>query len=538
MPLARKNSVCIIIAIITIILIGSINPVRAEDKYPLENGEKLIEETVIDQSSVEIYTQLDENYYIKRLQRNEGQWITERTELICPNGTGLKVNGTVTKGDRKLAAALEGKLESYGMDTASLPLVVDHSSSVYLPPIGTQNENSCVGWSAGYYLRTYQQGRDIGWKVKDSGNAISSHVFSPTFIYNQIRQGGAGVDGGAFMDDAGDLLKTVGAATLESFPYIPKDIYTLPDSSVILSAYPHRISQWMLLFSKMDSKEYIIQKTKEYLNTGDLVAVGSKVGLKFQNPYMDDNGTSIITRENYPPYMHAYVIVGYDDTLVTPDGIGAFKLVNSWGENWGNGGFSYISYEGFSLNVLEGYVFTDLVNAVAQELSVDINDNTIFNINFAGEGRFDYKILDSENQTVYQENNLHGQQGLNTIVWGGSGTSGNRVSDGSYTFEITPYKGNAPKAPRSMEFCRASRVAAATASTYSYEGVIQYVNIPVTFKAAGSASVKIEYGGDTFELVSDDPVVAGESKVYTIYTKDFDFNNIDLSHTKIIIDVI
>lgn len=451
-----------------------------------------------------------------------------------PRWTGLLIDEIDRKGDRKLAAVLEDELRSYGLEASSLPSVLDYSHSEFLPPVGEQNENSCVAWSSGYYLRTFQQGNDIGWLVMESGNGNISRIFSPSFIYNQIRQG---IDGGAYIDDAGELLKNIGAATLEDFPYVPGDIYTMPGDSVIQSAYPHRIREWRLLYSDIDYDSYIIQKTKEYLNTGDLVVAGNRIGLKFQYPYMDDEGNCIITREYNPPYMHAFVIVGYDDTLVTPNGIGAFKLVNSWGTSWGNDGFSYISYEAFAASALEGYVFTDLVNRESQELAVDINDSVIFNMDFSGTGRFDIKIKSITNKLIYEENSLQGVSGLNSLVWKGRDMEGNSVSDGAYRLNIIPYKGNIPKTAFIRNFNKAAKVQSASACAYRYDNVIQYVDIPINFKAEGILSIKVEYNCTVHELISNKAVEAGEFNTYTIYKKDFDFNNIDLNQVKIIIEV-
>ena len=41
---------------------------------------------------------------------------------------------------------------------------------------------------------------------------------------------------------------------------------------------------------------------------------------------------------------HAVTIIGYNDTLTTHDGPGAFKMINSWGTGWGQSGFWWMSY--------------------------------------------------------------------------------------------------------------------------------------------------------------------------------------------------
>ncbi|NPA76918.1 MAG: peptidase C1, partial [Candidatus Diapherotrites archaeon] len=46
----------------------------------------------------------------------------------------------------------------------------------------------------------------------------------------------------------------------------------------------------------------------------------------------------------YAPGGHAVTIIGYNDTMKTPDGKGALVMVNSWGTDWGYHGYWYFSY--------------------------------------------------------------------------------------------------------------------------------------------------------------------------------------------------
>ncbi|HEX05458.1 MAG TPA: hypothetical protein ENH10_09970, partial [Bacteroidetes bacterium] len=53
---------------------------------------------------------------------------------------------------------------------------------------------------------------------------------------------------------------------------------------------------------------------------------------------------------------HAVTVIGYDDARVTADGVGAFKMVNSWGTGWGQSGFWWMSYEAMmSTQISWGY---------------------------------------------------------------------------------------------------------------------------------------------------------------------------------------
>jgi len=619
MSFLRKSTLLIFVVSIFYIFMIYLSTAYADNIYPLEAGEILLEERVIDESCVEIFTELDNDFYFKKLERTEDTWIIKSTEIIYPKWTGLDIAEVTDVGDRELASALERELKGYGMDLTSLPQVVDHSNSEYLPPIGTQYEDSCVGWSTGYYLRTYQQAKDIGWKVKDSEDGIDSHIFSPTFIYNQINNG---IDGGAYIEDAGDLLVNIGAATLEAFPYIPGDYYTTPSQEVIDSAAPHKIRNWRILYTEYDSHEYIIQKTREYLNTGDLIVSGSRIGFKFQYPYIDGQGNSIITTENYPSYKHAYVIVGYDDTLVTFDGVGAFKILNSWGKEWGNEGFSYISYEAYAANVIEGFVFTDLPNgemvddikevnyeiisptqvritwesatnaegykifdenlnemtSIANpgftivlnepsevkryvqafnsistsnvfpitfdtrdlakiDLDIDISSIVTFNLNFSGNGRYDIQIKDDIDTLIFEDNNLQGKHGSNLLIWDGKDMEGNSAADGEYKLSIIPYKNGTAKDAFILNFTKSSKVENASSAAYAYDNIIQYVEIPIAFKSDGILNISITYNDITRNVIIDQAVNAGETKVYKINKRTFDFNNKNLDKIKLEIDI-
>lgn len=510
------------------------NYIYADNSYPLDNGEKLIEEQAIDNSHVEIFTQINDQFYKKKLERINGHWAALSTQEINTKWTGLKIEQSNKQGDRKLSKALQKELVDSGFGITSLPKTVDYSNSEFLPPVGLQHENSCVGWSTGYYLRTYQQAKDIGWPVMEKNKTVKSHIFSPTFIYNQINNG---EDDGAYIEDAAKILKDVGAASLEDFPYVPGDYSTIPPETVVKSAYSNRIREWRLLFTENDTDDYIIQQTKEYLNTGDLVVVGSKIGLKFQNPCTNQDGESIITTDNYCFLKHAYTIVGYDDTLVTPEGVGAFKLVNSWGTDWGNKGFSYISYKAFAANVIEGCVLTDLENCIRKDVKVDVNDVVTFNMGFSGSGNYDIKIKNANDNVIYEKSNLQGEAGLNTFAWIGSDNTGKKADDGLYKLNIISYEDQNPKPPFEYSFNKVGKVERSSGSAYVYEDSIQYIEIPIVFKLSGILNIKVNDKNNIKNLITNQVVNAGESKIYRISKKDYDINNKDLDKISILIDV-
>ena len=72
----------------------------------------------------------------------------------------------------------------------------------------------------------------------------------------------------------------------------------------------------------------------------------------FFDSWYDVGGEFILDGPQYVDWKdlqssHSITVVGYNDTIKTKYGIGAFKLLNSWGQEWGNNGFGYIAYDWF-----------------------------------------------------------------------------------------------------------------------------------------------------------------------------------------------
>lgn len=534
MRLNRKVLVLVIISTV-LMFFGGFNILFAEENYPLTGGETVLEKRELADGRLEIFTQLAGEYFKKTLLKEYSDWKLINTEKILLKKTGLIFKNTPPK-DPQLSKALEERLLFKGYAADNLPAALDYANSPYLPPVGEQFEYSCVGWSTGYYLRTYQQAREIGWEVKNSsGLRNDTHVFSPSFIYNQINNG---ADRGASLEDAGDLLQSIGAATLADFPYVPGDYYTQPGSAVKQKAAPHRIKSWSTLFSSdKDGPDYIIQKTKEYLNTGDLVVAGGWFGLNFSLPLENPDGTSMIITDQSPIFGHAFVVVGYDDNMITPEGKGAFKIINSWGKDWGDRGLSYITYQAFTANVDEGCVFTDLLNPPdkIEDLPISIKNEVNFNINFGGSGLYKIEILDGNKHLVNRKSNLQANNGLAQIKWEGDDLAGIPVQDGDYWLNIITYNNGVPQKPYVYDFLKQSKVRSASAQVYSICDVIQKVVVKMVPQTVGRAAVRVNNAGNVNTVADGLLLKAAEPFEFVINRDMFDFRQVDLN--KIFIEV-
>jgi hypothetical protein len=238
--------------------------------------------------------------------------------------------------------------------TTEVPSAIDLASE--MPPVGDQgNQNSCVAWAVGYYDKTHIEyiERTLGWQVPwDLDDP--EHQISPSFIYNQIN---AGRDGGAYMNDAQILLCQQGACMMSDFAYDENDYTTWPTESAYENAIPYRgYDGWAVNVIE----EPGINQVKWVLAAHHTCVLGINVYANFDNIEKYDTVYTVRDRTGKSRGGHAVCIVGYDDNKQTADGPGAFRLVNSWGTDWGNGGYFWMSYhavKNIKANLSQGFVY-------------------------------------------------------------------------------------------------------------------------------------------------------------------------------------
>ena len=232
-------------------------------------------------------------------------------------------------------------------DPVSLPSSVDLSVDAPVP--GDQGlQGSCVGWAVAYVVKTYQERIERGWPLTDN-----RHVMSPAYVYNQIKVPG----GGAYFVDAFVLLIDQGVSSWAQMPYDPLDDRTQPSNRARTEAANYKIADWGTV--QRTTHAVFVREIKRHLVAGDPVVIGIPTYPDFEylsesNPvYDDDAGAS----RGY----HAVVIVGYDDRR------SAFRVANSWGTEWGIGGYGWIDYDASESLIRSAYVTKDVVASPTNE---------------------------------------------------------------------------------------------------------------------------------------------------------------------------
>lgn len=226
-----------------------------------------------------------------------------------------------------------------------------------MPPIGNQGrEGSCVAWALGYGIMSYEikKRSGLGYYYLGTKDLNALQIASPEYLFNRVNVNNGDCSNGSLFvgtpstRGALDFLRYEGVAPLVMAPYSDKngcgtvDNHKMPVNPL---AAQNRIDQYALV------EDLSEQNIKTLLNKGLPILIGANLTDAFmqgRRGYVWNGGAG---KTNGQHANHAMVIMGYDDSKR------AFKLQNSWGTNWGDDGYGWISYDHVSSGaVFEAYV--------------------------------------------------------------------------------------------------------------------------------------------------------------------------------------
>jgi len=206
-------------------------------------------------------------------------------------------------------------------DEPTLPTSVDLSDDYPLP--GNQGRlNSCVGWSLGYAIKTYQERVEHGWSLE-----APEHQFSPAYIYNQLNNG---VDNGIIFTRGLDFIVNEGVASLALMPYDDQDFLTQPSFAARQEAPRYRAKQWRAANGLLEIKAALANRLAVFMV---IQLMDDIYGLRGPDSVYNTFGGAFHVA-------HGVAAVGYDDNRYG----GAFKIMTSWGQDFGDGGFFWMPY--------------------------------------------------------------------------------------------------------------------------------------------------------------------------------------------------
>jgi hypothetical protein len=198
--------------------------------------------------------------------------------------------------------------------------------------------SSCVGWATGYAALSIQYAFQKGWK--NLPDSINRNAFSALFIYNQIKINECG--SGSYISEGLKFLAEKGDLRSSDFDLDVANCNVLPNTVQKETALRHRVKEVTTLFGDMAEAYVKIYKTKLSLAQNKPVVIGMEIRANFQSLTGQDTYWFPDAGNTQSLGGHAMCVVGFDE------GKGAFEVMNSWGEYWGQGGFIWIKYDDFA----------------------------------------------------------------------------------------------------------------------------------------------------------------------------------------------
>ncbi len=214
----------------------------------------------------------------------------------------------------------------------------------YAPARSDQGQQgSCVAWSCAYAAQTILTAAATG----ENPNNI---VFSPSYLYNQIKLEGCQ---GSYLQKAMEAMRSNGGVPLKQFPYEESNCNRMPTSSDVSVGRQNTIHGFSRLTQGDNINKISIRAIKEHLAKDAPVAIGMMVGNSFMSDMMGQDLWQPSGMDGAKVGMggHAMCVIGYDDQKYG----GAFQIMNSWGQQWGNNGVAWVRYGDFQNYVVEAY---------------------------------------------------------------------------------------------------------------------------------------------------------------------------------------
>jgi len=220
------------------------------------------------------------------------------------------------------------------LGSGQLPGSVDLSP--YFPPIGDQGSyGTCVAWATGYNHKSFLE----AWDDNHRTTFNSNQMFSPKYLFWSIPSSQKGADcNGTGFEPAYDVMIANGIANMSTTPYTNLgDCSSSPSNTENTNAANYKIESYRQVNVE-------IETLKQYLAQHRALSFGAKLGENF----MAWNSSDVLyddtdTYHGQHAY-HAMTLCGYDDSKGNN---GAFRVVNTWGTGWGDGGYIWVDYNFF-----------------------------------------------------------------------------------------------------------------------------------------------------------------------------------------------
>jgi C1A family cysteine protease len=206
----------------------------------------------------------------------------------------------------------------------ALPASVDLSASPHMPPVWEQGMlGSCTAHAVAAAL-DYENHRQAGRFVTPSRLWI--------YYQERVLEGSVAHDNGAQLRDGMKAVTKLGACPEIDWPYDPTRWADKPTQKAYRSALRDRALAYQAPVQDRDG-------LRSVLASGSPVVFGFTVYETFAGDPIAESGVlDLPAKGEHVIGGHAVLLVGYDDATER------FRVRNSWGSSWGQGGYFEMPY--------------------------------------------------------------------------------------------------------------------------------------------------------------------------------------------------
>lgn len=242
-----------------------------------------------------------------------------------------------------------------------IDLPKSYSLRKYAPMAQEQKKSTCVGFSVGYSAMSIQYNREVG---------ITSYLnkkhfgFDPYFLYAMISPlYNSDCEKGTLIKDALETLKKNGCKRIWMEPFLNCKSKVSPD--IYKFSNPFKVKEYYKIPSEtILDKVQCIQAIKKAVYYGFVpvggISVFASMDSHKKNGRVRNNGKWKLKDNEFYAGKHSISIVGYNDRKLG----GAFEIMNSWGDSYGDNGFMWVEYSTLvsileECYLIETYGFSD-----------------------------------------------------------------------------------------------------------------------------------------------------------------------------------
>lgn len=253
----------------------------------------------------------------------------------------------------------------------------------HVPEIEFQDGGTCVGFASFYY------GLSIMYNSKfeiTSEEGKIAHSFDPYFIYSFLNNEANNCDSGMRFKEAFEISKMIGAKKEHFPPFTQCDTKWSDDSidSVYSYTKPYAIKSW----TEIDKNDYttkdLIEIIKGKIHNDKTPIIGGFSYVESMSWYSPENLLGVKSDGLWDPRSyeqikggHAMCVIAYDDYKFG----GSFMIANSYGQDYGDKGFLWVSYDDF-IEFVEEIYFIELSDNLVELPPVVIDEENYKRFDF------------------------------------------------------------------------------------------------------------------------------------------------------------